>query len=279
MVAAQNGINVENFINQLLTNESYNAPPCSPKFVDSLVALPLTAKEFVQVFVIIDGMKREIFPTVADFGPTVVASHRKDGDPIQFQMSGPLILSQPLEGNGELVNANRMAGCVVVMKRGKINFVEKSRNGMLSGAVGICVIQSDSTWPYAMGDAQKMGTDIAIPCLMVSQKEGDAIQQFLTEHLKNRQNNDTAPYFRLFTRERKLACPICREDFKIDAPAVRLPCQHFYCHDCIRQWLKKRNTCPLCRFKLPTDQPERPAPNQPSQPTPNQVLLEQSMFN
>jgi len=41
-------------------------------------------------------------------------------------------------------------------------------------------------------------------------------------------------------------CPICDEN-KVD---VSLPCSHFFCEKCIKSWVIKSETCPLCRFKL-----------------------------
>jgi hypothetical protein len=41
-------------------------------------------------------------------------------------------------------------------------------------------------------------------------------------------------------------CPICEEK-KVE---LSLPCSHFFCEDCIKKWVIKSETCPLCRFKL-----------------------------
>lgn len=50
-----------------------------------------------------------------------------------------------------------------------------------------------------------------------------------------------------------IVCAICKDDIVVDEKAKRLPCKHYYHGDCIIPWLGIRNTCPVCRFELPTD--------------------------
>ena len=45
-------------------------------------------------------------------------------------------------------------------------------------------------------------------------------------------------------------CPICQEDFPIGTQVASLPCSHIFHADCIKNWLRLRNTCPTCRHEL-----------------------------
>ena len=48
----------------------------------------------------------------------------------------------------------------------------------------------------------------------------------------------------------KKNCVICLEDFKNREKATILPCIHLFHKNCIKSWLKKNNSCPICKFKL-----------------------------
>ncbi|KAH9627283.1 hypothetical protein KSS87_001870 [Heliosperma pusillum] len=50
-----------------------------------------------------------------------------------------------------------------------------------------------------------------------------------------------------------LACAICKDLLTIGTQVNQLPCLHLYHPVCILPWLRARNTCPLCRYELPTD--------------------------
>ena len=50
-------------------------------------------------------------------------------------------------------------------------------------------------------------------------------------------------------------CCVCLEPHKLSDTAVRLPCAHIFHKECIVDWLKTHCTCPVCRYELPTDDP------------------------
>ncbi|KAG5522670.1 hypothetical protein RHGRI_034719 [Rhododendron griersonianum] len=51
-------------------------------------------------------------------------------------------------------------------------------------------------------------------------------------------------------------CAICKDGMSVGEKANQLPCSHRYHGDCIIPWLGIRNTCPVCRYELPTDDPD-----------------------
>lgn len=42
-------------------------------------------------------------------------------------------------------------------------------------------------------------------------------------------------------------CSVCMENFNLDEEVKKLSCSHLFHGDCISPWLKKRQTCPICR--------------------------------
>ena len=67
--------------------------------------------------------------------------------------------------------------------------------------------------------------------------------------------------------KKNLQCSICLEDFKIGDKCISLPCKteeddsnenhifHSGCETCsgIKEWLKRNNSCPLCRKEFPIE--------------------------
>ena len=50
-------------------------------------------------------------------------------------------------------------------------------------------------------------------------------------------------------------CLICSEQYEIGCVVTSLPCGHMYHSSCIIDWLQRKCTCPMCRYELPTDDP------------------------
>ena len=45
-------------------------------------------------------------------------------------------------------------------------------------------------------------------------------------------------------------CPMCMDVFAKDEDIMQVTCGHVFHNDCVKEWLKKSNTCPKCRFKI-----------------------------
>lgn len=50
-----------------------------------------------------------------------------------------------------------------------------------------------------------------------------------------------------------VVCAVCKDEFAVGEKVTKMPCCHLYHRDCIIPWLGIRNTCPVCRYELPTD--------------------------
>lgn len=49
-------------------------------------------------------------------------------------------------------------------------------------------------------------------------------------------------------------CTICQEEFEGDDEIGKLECGHFYHMTCIKQWLGKKKTCPVCKVEVNAQQ-------------------------
>jgi E3 ubiquitin-protein ligase RNF115/126 len=58
---------------------------------------------------------------------------------------------------------------------------------------------------------------------------------------------------KLGEEHRLLECTVCKDEFKVGDQGVSMPCYHLFHRDCITPWLKAHNSCPTCRFELPTE--------------------------
>ena len=45
-------------------------------------------------------------------------------------------------------------------------------------------------------------------------------------------------------------CTICLEDFSEGEEVVLCPCKHCYHQHCIKDWLRMKNSCPMCKLTI-----------------------------
>ncbi|KAF6986029.1 hypothetical protein CFC21_003823 [Triticum aestivum] len=53
-----------------------------------------------------------------------------------------------------------------------------------------------------------------------------------------------------FSTEMERSCSICQEEFEASEEIGRLSCGHGYHVHCIKQWLSRKNACPLCKVAI-----------------------------
>eukprot|EP00831_Metopus_contortus_P074045 TRINITY_DN67592_c0_g1_i1.p1 TRINITY_DN67592_c0_g1~~TRINITY_DN67592_c0_g1_i1.p1 ORF type:complete len:244 (+),score=12.86 TRINITY_DN67592_c0_g1_i1:157-888(+) len=49
------------------------------------------------------------------------------------------------------------------------------------------------------------------------------------------------------------SCAICYSEMIFGESAILIPCGHMFHQECIKPWFEGHNTCPICRFELPTE--------------------------
>lgn len=48
-------------------------------------------------------------------------------------------------------------------------------------------------------------------------------------------------------------CAICLSDFEVGEKKSTLPCMHSFHYNCIERWIKKKKSCPICKFEISFD--------------------------
>ena len=69
---------------------------------------------------------------------------------------------------------------------------------------------------------------------------------FLNERMKDNMDKLRRSEIDRYGEDESGICPICCEN-SVD---MSLPCSHFFCEKCLKAWVRKNETCPLCRYKL-----------------------------
>jgi len=59
-----------------------------------------------------------------------------------------------------------------------------------------------------------------------------------------------------FNNFKEIICNVCLNNFEINDVVTILECKHEFHLNCILEWLKIRNTCPVCRFELESNNPD-----------------------
>lgn len=67
---------------------------------------------------------------------------------------------------------------------------------------------------------------------------------------------NTAVMQQLRTHDSEAMCAICHEDYILGQRVLELPCGHFFCGDCGRQWLRRNSSCPVCRTEVCNEEAE-----------------------
>ena len=52
--------------------------------------------------------------------------------------------------------------------------------------------------------------------------------------------------FRYIETKYEVSCPVCHDDFEEEEIVKILRCKHYFCEECITEWFKVKNTCPVC---------------------------------
>lgn len=81
------------------------------------------------------------------------------------------------------------------------------------------------------------------------EEEAERVKRHLEKEMEK--YGITIQNFPMVKADKKKECYICLKYFKNFA--LKLPCGHLFCKECLEPWLKTNSTCPTCKKRLKED--------------------------
>lgn len=165
-------------------------------------------------------------------------------------LNSALVKGIPEWGDSDFTNGSDISGSIVMLKRGKVTFLDKAKRAQAAGAVAVIVSQTYDTWPFVMTDADSADTNgLYIPVLMLSKSDANIVDGLISACRAGKQLAAE-----INTDKIDPLCSICHDSFAEKDIVLKLPCRHMYHESCVISWLESHNTCPLCRHTMPVQE-------------------------
>ncbi|DAZ93419.1 TPA: hypothetical protein N0F65_000070 [Lagenidium giganteum] len=217
--------------------------PASQSAITKLGSFTADQASTIEVAAIVQGIKGEVIAIPANFGPCHSVA------------DCTIVLGDPIDGAQNFANASLVKGSIVVLDRGAVTFAQKVIRAQKAGAVAVIIIQNVDVWPYTMTDSKGESAGLTIPAFMMSMKQGQGFVDFLRSKLTTSQ----AVRGEILVRKDARECVICQVEMAIGMQVTRMPCQHLFHTDCLHEWFKVGNSCPICRVEIPAERPSHSA--------------------
>ncbi|KAI9922128.1 hypothetical protein PsorP6_001012 [Peronosclerospora sorghi] len=199
---------------------------------DSYIFFIADQASTIEVGIVVKGIKGEVIIVPSNFGPCETLKDRN------------MVIGDPFDGAETFRNANEMEDKVLVMTRGGCTFARKVLRAQAAGAAGVIIIQTADVWPYTMTDSTGESKDVKIPAFMMSSKHGKGFVEYL------RGKHDTIISADIIVRKDGRECVICQVEMALGMKITRMPCQHMFHTECLHEWLRIGNSCPICRVEI-----------------------------
>jgi E3 ubiquitin-protein ligase RNF115/126 len=138
------------------------------------------------------------------------------------------------------------------------NFIHDHFGGLLSGGATIQIVLEGGPPPPGLNFADYFVGSSGLEQLIQQLAENDPNRYGTPPAAKAAVASlpDVAVSADMMQADGGAQCAVCMDDFHLGAAAKQLPCKHVFHKDCIVPWLDLHSSCPVCRFELPTDDPD-----------------------
>jgi hypothetical protein len=225
---------------------------------------------------IIDEKNKSILWDVrASFGPIETLLVPATFQEMKSQsIEGQCVWGQPPFGDtAKFENEEFINNKILILQRGRCSFAMKYLRAKEAGAAALIICQTLDIWPFVMTDSSDeliglkdngtgtdtgtgtgtgidtdTDTDTDCPIFMMDKASGILLEKLYTK-LPVR---DVPKGLCITIGDQTKECSICQENFESGESVLKLMCRHVYHTDCVINWLKTKNNCPLCRKALPS---------------------------
>ncbi|CAM8969736.1 unnamed protein product [Rhodiola kirilowii] len=170
--------------------------------------------------------------------------------------ANPVEINEELQNSGSLISRASERNGNITLHRTSANVISlRIMERRQSYIANILANLEDSDLPPHVGNIEDSmdtaGFEAFLDHLADSETSRQGAPPAAVSFLKN------MPHLVITEEHRRtqddLTCAICKDIMFIGTEVNELPCSHVYHSYCILPWLSVRNSCPLCRFELPTD--------------------------
>ena len=100
--------------------------------------------------------------------------------------------------------------------------------------------------PYTNNYSQIINSSISVP----EYQQMPQLESYVNINISTEEILKDSKYMTYNSDIEEKQCPISLDEFKEGDSLIELPCKHMFLESSIKDWVKEKQTCPVCRHNL-----------------------------